>query len=375
MERARHEGRLRFDLTVTNPTRVALPYDEARILAALSRPAVLDYEAAPLGHGAARRVVAERQRARGLDVADRAVVLTASTSEAYGLCFKLLCDPGDEVLVPSPSYPLFDHLAALDSVRTVPYPLVHAGGEWVIDLSALRARVSPRTRAVVLVSPNNPTGSFVSRAELAAVAALGLPVVSDEVFTPYPLEARADRAGSALEQSAVLTFSLGGLSKEAALPQVKLAWMVVGGPPPAVDEALGRLEVAADAYLSPSASAQVGLEDLLACTTAPDALRRRVRSNLRALRDALADTAATVLAVEGGWSAIVRLPAVLTEDDWAHALLEQDGVLIQPGWFFDVPFGPHAVVSLITPEKVLTTASALLAKRLAAAGTDARELP
>ena len=231
---------------------------------ALALPGSLVYEPAPFGLDSAREAVARDLSAHGPRVDPARVVLTASTSEAYAFLFKLLCDPGDEVLVPRPSYPLFEHLARLESVRAVPYRLAYDGA-WHVDLPVVRAAITPRTRAIVTVSPNNPTGSYLKTTELGELAALGLPIVSDEVFARYPLRAdsNARSFGPRGPPGSPLVFALGGLSKLAALPQAKLAWMAVGGEPARVDAALARLEVIADSFLSVAAPVQHALPALL----------------------------------------------------------------------------------------------------------------
>jgi aspartate/methionine/tyrosine aminotransferase len=352
LERARAAGRPPLDLTESNPTRAGLPYPADAILAALASPPILTYEPAPFGLPAAREAVARELSAEGTAVDPSRVVLTASTSEAYGFVFKLLCDPGDEVLVPRPSYPLFDHLAQLEGVRAVPYRVAYDGA-WHVDLPSLRAAVSPRTRAVVTVSPNNPTGSYLKRDELDALAATGLPIVSDEVFASYPLRPDPSRAVSALEaRGAALVFALGGLSKLAALPQMKAGWIALGGERARVEAALARLEVIADAYLSIGTPVQRALPALLASRgPVHAAIAARTRANLASLASALAGSAASLLDVEGGWYATVRLPATRSEEDWVLGLLEQDGVHVHPGHFFDFPSEAYVVLSLLTPER------------------------
>jgi alanine-synthesizing transaminase len=342
---ARARGREILDLTVSNPTRASIDYDTAAILGALSDPRGLVYEPAPLGIESAREAVA---RENGVDTSR--VMLTASTSEAYAFLFKLLCDPGDEVLVPAPSYPLFDLLAAFEGVHLVPYRLAYDGA-WHVDLDSARRAKTARTRAIVLVSPNNPTGSYLKRAELDALAALELPLISDEVFASYPLG--AGRAGpSALSCRDSLVFALGGLSKVAALPQMKLAWTCVAGPDPLVRGALDRLELLGDTFLSASTPVQIALPALLASRhRAEEAIRARTRDNLARLRELVGpSSAATVLDVEGGWYAIVRVPRTKSEEQWAIDLVEQDGVYVHPGHFFGFADEAYLVLSLLTDE-------------------------
>jgi aspartate/methionine/tyrosine aminotransferase len=368
LARARAAARPLLDLTESNPTRAGLPYPEPAILSALASPRALRYEPEPFGLPSAREAVARHLTADGPPVEAGRMVLTASTSEAYAFLFKLLCSPGDEVLVPRPSYPLFEHLAQLEAVRAVPYRLAY-DGSWHVDLASVRAAVSPRSRAVVVVSPNNPTGSYVSAAELDALAALGLPIVSDEVFARYPLRDDAARARSALQADGPLVFALGGLSKLAALPQMKLAWIAVGGRELHVATALGRLEVIADAFLSVSTPVQHALPQLLASSPpVRAAILARTRANLSALGDALAGSAASVLDVEGGWYAPLRLPRTRTEEDWVLTLLEKDDVYVHPGHFFDFEDEAYVVVSLLTPESTLLEGIRRLVARIASLG-------
>jgi alanine-synthesizing transaminase len=353
LARVRAVSRPVLDLTESNPTRAALPYARADIVAALSLPGSLVYEPAAFGIASAREAVARVISTHGPEVEAGRVVLTASTSEAYAFVFKLLCDPGDEVLVPVPSYPLFEHLARLESVRAVPYRLAYDGA-WHVDLDSARKAVTPRTRAIVTVSPNNPTGSYLKRAELDALAALGLPIVSDEVFALYPLREDATRARSVLEAcGASLVFALGGLSKLAGLPQVKLAWMAVGGDVERVRAALERLEVIADAFLSLGTPVQHAAPALVASRgTVGDAIRRRTRDNLAVVRARLAGSPVSLLDVEGGWYATLRVPRTRTELEWAVALLEEDAVYVHPGHFFDFEEEAYLVVSLLTRQEV-----------------------
>jgi alanine-synthesizing transaminase len=362
---ARLQGRALLDLTESNPTRVGLGLSAAELLPLLPDPRVANYEPEPLGLRSAREVVAHELRQRGHAIDAEHVLLTASTSEAYGLLFKLLCEPGDSVLVPAPSYPLFDVLAQLEQVRLVPYRLAY-DGEWHLDASALSAAREPRTRAILCVHPNNPTGSFLKRGELAALSALGLPIVSDEVFSEYALRSDPQRADSALEASdRTLIFRLAGLSKSAALPQLKLAWTAIAGPKAQVDEARARLEHMADAYLSPNAVTQHALGRLLEASVGVRAeILARVRENLRALHAALADSAASVLDVEGGWYAVVRLPALHDDEAWALRLLSEDDLIVQPGYYYELTSGSHVVLSLLAEPEVWANATARLVARV-----------
>jgi aspartate/methionine/tyrosine aminotransferase len=357
IDTARARGRL-HDLTESNPTVVGLRYPSDAILAALTAPAALTYEPTPKGLPAARTAVAAYYARHGHAVDAERVTLTASTSEAYAWLFKLLCDPGDDVLVPTPSYPLFDHLAALESVRPVTYPLRYHGG-WFLDVEEVRRALTPRTRAILVVNPNNPTGSFLTRAEADGLAALAaerdLALVSDEVFADYAFAPDAARVTTLVGESRALTFCLSGLSKLVGLPQLKLGWIVVGGPEARRAEAELRLEHIADTYLSVAAPVQHAATRLLALVDDVGAqIAARVRENRATLMAALAGSAAQLLAADGGWSAIVRMPSTRTEEEWVLELIA-DGVLVHPGFFFDVP-PTHLVLSLLVAPATLAAA-------------------
>jgi alanine-synthesizing transaminase len=351
LEQLRAAGVTLIDLTVSNPTAAGFRYP-ASLLAPLGNAAGLQYDPHPLGLFAARQAVAEDYARRGVAVGPEHVALTASTSEAYSVLFKLLCDPGDEVLVPAPSYPLFEHLARLDSVRPVPYALEYHG-RWSVDVEGVRRAATGRTRALVVVSPNNPTGSFVSAAELGALAALcadrGLVLIGDEVFADYGF---GDAAGpSVVSQEQARAFALGGLSKSAALPQVKLGWIAMADSSPVIDQTLARLELVLDTYLSVSTPVQYAARELIAAGSAlRHQIRHRTAANLATLRAMVAEaTVVDVLNVEGGWSAVLRVPARQTEETLALELLQHDHVVVHPGYFFDFPHEAFLIVSLLPP--------------------------
>ena len=343
------------DLTESNPTRVGFRFP-AGLPGGAPGPEVQVYRPAPLGLPTARAAVAAHLARPGRPVAPERVVLTASTSEAYGFLFKLLCDPGDAVMVPRPSYPLFEHLTRLEGVRALPYAIEYYGhhGRWELDVGGLRQALTSGTRAVLLVNPNNPTGSFVSPGELDAVARIcrehDLALVADEVFGAYPLNGAAP-APSVLDRPRrdVLAFSLGGLSKAVGLPQLKLGWIVVDGPPPAVERALAGLELIGDTYLSVAAPVQLAAGTLLAEGAAVTAqIAARVRANYAALRRRVARHPALGLpAVEGGWYAVLQIPATEPEEAVVLDLLERDRVLVHPGYFFDFPREAFLVMSLL----------------------------
>ncbi|HVT08238.1 MAG TPA: pyridoxal phosphate-dependent aminotransferase [Polyangia bacterium] len=351
-------------MTESNPTRVGLPYPTAAVVEALARGAAAPYQPAPLGLPEARQAVADDYARTGVAVGAGQLVLTASSSESYSFLFKLCCDPGDAVLVPEPSYPLFEYLARLEGVTTLGYRLAF-DGEWHVDFASLEEAASrgPRPRAVVVVNPNNPTGSYLKRRELERLAAFcrarELALVSDEVFAPYPFRPAADRvmcAAAAPEAtSAPAVFSLGGLSKACGLPHLKLGWIAVGGGD--ADRALAALELIADTYLSVSSPVQRALPQLL--VTGAEIRRviaARVAQNLAALRAALPErSACSPLDAEGGWSAILRVPAHPTDGDWAVSLARETSVLVHPGYFFDMRGGTFVVVSLLPAPEAFAT--------------------
>ncbi len=366
LAKARAKGGELLDLTVSNPTEVGLPYAESALVGSLAHPDVLRYAPEAFGMAKARAAVAAELLRAGASVPERHIVLTASTSESYAFLFKLLCDPGDEVLVPSPGYPLFDHLAAFESVRLTHYPLRYDGA-WHVDVDELRARVTPRTRAVVVVTPNNPTGNFLKRSELAALQALQLPIISDEVFGAYEHVPVVGRATSALEARGALVFALGGLSKLAALPQMKLGWIACSGPEAQRDEALARLELIADAFLSVGSPVQLALPTLLEASVGlRAAILARCRENLLALSSSTEGTSLSLLPAEGGWQAVLRLPATLDDEGWALSLLESEHVVAQPGFLYDFGSGAFLVLSLLTPEPTLREGVARIVRHVAA---------
>lgn len=345
---ARAAGRVRFDLTLSNPTEAELSYPPD-LLAPLSLAAGLHYAPDPRGLLTARQAIVRHMAAPGVALEPDQLWLTSGTSEAYGMLFKLLCDPGDEVLVPTPGYPLFEHLARFEGVVARSYPLAY-DGRWYVDMDGLRRALGPRTRAIVVIHPNNPTGAFLKRDELAALAALGQPIISDEVFCAYGFGHDPDRVTSALACGAVPVFALQGLSKAVGLPQLKLSWLAVGGASAVRPAIAARLELIADCYLSVGTPVQLALPQLLArAAPVTEAIRTRLGENRHTLQTLIGRTPSlSALHVEGGWYAPVRLPAVLSEEDWTLRLLDA-GVLVQPGYFFDFPHEAFIVLSLLTP--------------------------
>lgn len=354
LARARRAAGGLCDLTLSNPTLCGFAYPAQEVLAALASPAAMTYEPAPLGLAVARQAIAAYYAGRGAALEAEQLVLTASTSEAYALLFRLLCDAGDAVVMPAPSYPLFEMLAATEDVRLLPAPM-HYAGQWTVDLDAIAAS-DERTRAVLVVHPNNPTGAYLNPATWtglqALAAARGWAVVVDEVFFDYPVE--GDAVALDYARAPALTFVLNGLSKLAALPQMKLAWIGVCGPEPARQAALARLEVLNDLFLSAGAPIQHAAAAVLATRSAvQDQIRTRLRRNLAALDRALAARAAlgaSRLRMEGGWNAVLRLPRVRTDEQWAELAVERAGVLTHPGHFYGFTEEAHLVVSLLAPE-------------------------
>ena len=347
---AGHSGPL-LDLTVSNPT-TAFDYPHEAIREALHGSADFTYRPDPFGLEPARETVAEFYREEGFALDPSCIALTASTSEAYSLLFKLLCDSGDEVLIPVPSYPLFEYLAALEGVRTVAYRLGY-DGSWFIDFDHLARQISPRSRAIVIVNPNNPTGSFLKNSEWQQLSELALrhnlPVIADEVFMTFGFESRAGRVMSIAGNDAVLSFSLNGLSKSAGMPQMKLAWIVVNGPAAERQRARERLELILDTYLPVNTPVQLALGPLLVTgAQLRAAIASRTRENVALARRLLRGSPVHVLDTEGGWSAMLQLPRTRTEEDWLLRLLTEKDVLLQPGFFFDMPSEAYAVASLIT---------------------------
>jgi alanine-synthesizing transaminase len=391
LEAVRSGGANVLDLTVSNPTRAGLRYDEAAILRSLSAPQAIDYDPQPKGLRQAREAAAAYYsgdpscgghgvRGPGVrDVDPEQLVLTTSTSEGYSYIFRLLCNPGDELLVPKPSYPLFEFLADLEDVKLVPYPLIYDHG-WQMDFPSLEKAVTPRTRGVVVVHPNNPTGSYVQAHELSLLNAFcrehgggnggsgkdgssksasdksgsgdgSLALIVDEVFLDYAHNGEPRPSFTANQD--VLTFTLSGLSKVSALPQMKVAWIAVSGPPAETAPALARLEVIADTYLSMNAPLQWATPALLdQGKSLQKQLLGRVCGNLTELdRHLAAQKTCERLAVDGGWYAILRVPVTKSDEDLAIELLQKRSVLVHPGHFYDFPSDGYFVLSLIAPAR------------------------
>jgi len=350
-----------LDLTISNPTACGFEYDEAAILAALQNPAAMRYEPEPKGLLSARNAVVDyyRERMLAARLDPERLILTTGTSEAYSFLFRLLCDPGDEVLVAHPSYPLFDFLAAIQDVTLRPFRFVYDHG-WQFDFAAMRHAIGPRTRAILVVHPNNPTGHFISCGEAEQLGATclehDLALVVDEVFLDYELPAATDhkeRHGSFAANSHVLTFVLSGLSKISALPQMKVGWIAASGPEALVWDAMASLEIIADTYLSLNAPVQHALPALLAERRAiQPQIMARVEANLRGLDEQLArQKSISRLEVEGGWYATLRVPAVQSDEELAIRLIEERSVAVHPGHFYEFADDGYLVLSLLTPKQ------------------------
>ena len=355
LQHKRATGEPILDLTESNPTAAGFAYQEELLLAALADARVLRYEPHPAGLAAARAAVATYYG----NVSPDRIFLTASTSEGYEFLFKLLADPGDEILVPRPSYPLFEFLAAIESVRPVQYPLTYEG-RWWIDFDALRRCITPRSRAIVLVNPNNPTGSFLKEQELSRLIALcrehQLALISDEVFCDYILHSDGIvKSLTGVED--VLSFVLSGFSKVLGLPQMKLSWIVCGGPEFIRAQAMERLELIADTYLSVGTPVQWAAERLLGWRSdIQGQILERVRDNRRFLSGRIGPTSPwRVLESEGGWYAVLQAPKIHSEEEWVLSLLRDDHVLVQPGYFFDFEKEAYLIVSLLTQPEVFRT--------------------
>lgn len=369
LELRRRAGLPILDLTESNPTRCGFFYSDD-LLSVLAGPQNLVYEPSPKGLPAARQAVAAYYAGKGVAADPEHIVLTASTSEAYSFLFRLLANPGDRVLVPRPSYPLLDFLAAINDVELAAYPLLYSGG-WHIDLTDLQRLITARTRAIVVVNPNNPTGSWLQHQELSELIAVchghDLALICDEVFADYPFSANPTRVATVAGTTDVLMFALGGISKLLGLPQMKLAWLCASGPAGPLREALARLEVIADTYLSVNTPVQWALPHWMAQRAQlSQQILNRVLANRQYLLDRL--TRASVcecLRAEGGWYAVLRVPCTRPEEELVLTLLERDGVLIHPGYFFDFASEGYLVASLLPPPDVFQAGTQKVLDRVA----------
>jgi alanine-synthesizing transaminase len=365
---ARASGQPLLDLTISNPTQIGLDYPQDEIAAAFASAATAPYQPSPLGLDSARAAVVADYARRGVSLSIDQVVLTASSSESYALLFKLLGDPGHDVLCPEPSYPLFEYLAHLEGLAPRPYRL-RFDGHWHVDFASLDFS---STAATILVSPNNPTGSYVTAEDFDRLATLASEnqqaLIVDEVFADFPLSPKPTAVFAAAgRDSPALVFSLGGLSKSCGLPHLKLGWIAVTGPATLVKGALCRLELIADTYLSVGTPVQLALPGLLQTgAQIRKQITERVRRNRETLVRALGpQSPCTLLPAEAGWCAILRVPQIMSDESWAATLLTQDHVLVQPGYFFDLDMGATLVISLIVEESIFAEGVSRLLARVA----------
>ena len=364
LDQRRKRGEVIYDLTVSNPTECGIVYPQQEILSAISSPEVIHYRPDPRGFLPAREAVCRFYQKNNIDLYPSQIVLTASSSEAYSMIFKLLCNTGESVLVPRPSYPLFEFLAELNDIALQYYRLNYDHG-WHIDIESMTKGCSSGTKAIIVVNPHNPTGMFVKRSEHVMIEELAArhhcALIADEVFIDYGFSEDRERVGSTADSSTTLTLTLNGISKMLGLPQMKLGWIVVGGESVVVSEVLERLEIISDTFLSVNTPVQAALATLLdVCRPVQDRILERVKSNYSFLQShshratgATGRTGQTsALACEGGWYAVLRVPRTRTDEEWALQLLEQIGVYVQPGYFFDFEEEGFLVVSLLVEEEI-----------------------
>src|SRR5215813_13066487 len=354
LERHRAGGRKLLDLAASNPTECGFKYDSPSIIRALCNPLALQYRPEPRGLLSARKAVSDYYASRGDQVNTEDLFLTVSTSEAFSHVFRLLCNPGDEVLIPTPSYPLFDFLADVNDVKLVRYPLLYDYG-WQIDFASFEKAITPRARAAIVVHPNNPTGQYAKPREQAQLSAIctqqGLALIADEVFLDFSIERSS--ANSFVAQTNALAFALGGISKLCGLPQMKSAWIALSGPQKLKNGARQRLEVIADSYLSMNAPVQHALPAFLATRSQFESqLLLRVRANLVFLDQEIAkQRTCSRLVFDAGWNVVLRVPATRSDEDLTLGLLERHGVLVHPGHFYDFSHDGFLILSLIVAEK------------------------
>jgi alanine-synthesizing transaminase len=347
----RAHGEQIIDLTESNPTRCGFPYPEQEILTALSDNSILTYKPKPRGLLSAREAISEYYRRNDISVSPENIILTSSTSEAYTFLLKLLCNTNDEVTVTIPSYPLFEYLCQINDVALRHYNLIY-DGEWHTDFETLESSITDKTRAIVAVHPNNPTGSYFKIDEFEKICSLAnkhnLAVIVDEVFSLYAFQPDKRRAVILNSDLNVPVFSLNGISKLLGLPQLKLSWIVAGGNSKYTSEALKRLDIIADSFLSVNTPVQIALPKLIKLSSnIGTIIHKRVESNYTMLQSVFRNSNATVLNTEGGWYAILQLPQTKTDEQWADKILSRLNILVYPGYFFDIPQKSSVVVSLL----------------------------
>lgn len=361
IEAKRQRGEVIIDLSESNPTRCGISYPEKEILAALADESSLLYQPEPRGLLIARKAIADYYATLGISVKPEHILLTASTSEAYSFLFKLLCNTGDEVIVPQPSYPLLEYLCQLNDVALRQYRLAY-DGEWHIDFESLQSAFTGRTRAIVLVHPNNPTGSYLKQHEFERVCAIAAEhqcaVIADEVFQPYSFFPDVRRANILALQSSVLLFSLNGISKLLGLPQLKLSWIVINGTSKQTAEALNRLDIIADTFLSVNTPVQTAIPKLLSnASNIENQIRVRIQTNYTLLQKIFAGSNTSIFQIEGGWYAILRLPQTHSDDQWAESILTHQNIIVQPGHYYGIEQKSCIVLSLLCPSDLFTNAS------------------
>ncbi len=356
LEARRNSGKPIIDLTSSNPTECGFDYPQSAIIDAFSSPELVHYQPDPRGLISARKVVSDYYQTKGQSVDPSTIFLTASSSEAYSHIFKLLCNVNDAVLVPQPSYPLFEYLAHINDVRLDYYHLTYDNG-WHIDFESMRRAISSSTKAIVLVNPHNPTGMFVDPSEYSEIRELAvkhnLAIIVDEVFIDYPFESNQSFHRSYVTETRVLTFTLNGISKMLGLPQMKLGWMIIGGPAKIRQEAVSRMEILCDTFLSVNTPVQLAFPALMtAARYIHQEIARRVKANYKSLGSIIQQSApVSVLESCGGWYGILKVPNIKSDEQWALDLLEKKGVSVFPGYFFDFERGTFLVVSLLIEEK------------------------
>ncbi len=356
LEDFKKRGPAILDLTQSNPTACGFSYPVDKLLAKLSDVPSMMYNPSSKGLLTAREALVLYYQRQGIELSPEQIFLTASSSEAYSFIFRLLANPGETVLFPCPSYPLFDFLVDLNDLESGFYSLFY-DGQWVIDLGQLESNIAPKTKALVTVNPNNPTGNYVNSEELKSLNRIcqkaDLSLISDEVFFDYAFDQKQSFVSFAANREN-LTFTLGGLSKTLGLPQMKLSWIVVNGPDAILKEAIARLEIIADTYLSVNTPVQNALASWL---TLRPAIQEKIRSRALANREFLVksfeqETLGTVLHAQGGWYMIVKLLDGFDEENIVEQLLLRDQVYAHPGYFFNFSDEPYLILSLLPPEEI-----------------------